>query len=307
MYEEIITKINDQVKLFISTENLNKLQRILLQIDIYIKAEELISLVLIVTIVLFTISLLITEIFNVSKFLILILTIAPAIIVSNYIMYRHQSRCSLIEQELPDMLHQLSSLLKVGLGLETALREISTNNKSLLNTEIKRALMEVRFQKPLNQALVDLADRNDNDNLKHTFEIIIHTNESGGNMADILDVIANDLTDELMLKKERRAGVMMSVMFLIISSVIATPFAFGMVNLYSEFIGSVGRTSELAAVIPTAAVGYIVIHSILVSILMGIVMYSNVRDGIKFIFILVPSSLGVYYISQIIFSSILAL
>ncbi len=307
MYEEIITKINDQVKLFISTENLNKLQRILLQIDIYIKAEELISLVLIVTIVLFTISLLITEIFNVSKFLILILTIAPAIIVSNYIMYRHQSRCSLIEQELPDMLHQLSSLLKVGLGLETALREISTNNKSLLNTEIKRALMEVRFQKPLNQALVDLADRNDSDNLKHTFEIIIHTNESGGNMADILDVIANDLTDELMLKKERRAGVMMSVMFLIISSVIATPFAFGMVNLYSEFIGSVGRTSELAAVIPTAAVGYIVIHSILVSILMGIVMYSNVRDGIKFIFILVPSSLGVYYISQIIFSSILAL
>ncbi len=307
MCPEIISKLNNQVKIFISSENLNKLQKLLLQIDLYIKAEDLISYIVIVTIVLFIISLVVTEILDLPIIIVLILTVIPLVVVSNYILFRYQNRCKAIEDELPELLHQISSLLRVGLGLESALREISNNNESILNNEIKRALMEVKFQKPLNEALLDMSKRNDSDNLKHTLEIIINTNESGGNMADILDVIADDLADELTLRKERRASVMMSVMFLIISTVIATPFAFGMVNLYSKFIETVGRTTELVSVIPTAAIGYIIIHSILVSLLMGIVMSSDMKDGIKYIFLLTPASIGVYYLSQMIFSSILAI
>jgi len=98
---------------------------------------------------------------------------------------------------------------------------------------------------------------------------------------------------------------MISVMFLLIASTIATPFALGMIRLYSEFIGEIGRTNPLENVIPTASIGYVIIQSILVSILMGIVMYSDSKKGMKFIIIIVPLALAVYYCSQLLFKGIL--
>ena len=152
---------------------------------------------------------------------------------------------------------------------------------------------------------MDIAYRNNSENLKHTFQIIIYSKESGGNISDILDSISNDLNDIIMLRKERKASVMMSVMFLLISSIIATPFALGMIRLYSEYIGLMGRMNPLEAVIPVASMGYVLIQSVLVSLLIGIVLYSNSKKGIKYILVIVPFSLIVYYCSQFLFTGIL--
>ncbi|MDD6286294.1 type II secretion system F family protein [Candidatus Methanosphaera massiliense] len=306
MYEKLITYLSDFIKTTIKPEKLNKMQSALLQIDWYVKIEDLISMIIIMTIGIFFVTYIISLIFNITKFS-LIFSLVPSIFIINYVIYKNEQRITKIEEELPDYLYQLSSLLKVGLGLETALNELSITNKGPLNNEIKRALVETKFGKPFNDALLSIGERNNIDNLKYTFQIIIKSKETGGNLANILESIAADLNDKIMLKKQRRASVMMSVMFLLISSIIATPFALGMIRLYSEFLEQIGRNNPLTTVIPTASIGYMLIHSILVSILLGIIMYSDMKKGVKYLLLIIPSSLAVYYISQLIFKNILGI
>ena len=57
--------------------------------------------------------------------------------------------------------------------------------------------------------------------------------------------ISNDLKDLLSIKRGRKSSVMMAVMFLIISAVVATPFALGMVSVYAGFMESFAQMPDL--------------------------------------------------------------
>ena len=63
---------------------------------------------------------------------------------------------------------------------------------------------------------------------------------------------------------------MMAVMFLIISAVIATPFALGMVSVYSGFMESFGQVTDLVAIAPLAGQFYLIIHSFLVGMIISL-------------------------------------
>jgi len=304
MFRKIIYLLSDFIKNNLDDNLLNQLQEKLIQVDFYVKIEDLISFLILVTLFVFIISFLIIQIFNLNSIIVMI-SFIPSIFFVNYIIYKTEQKKDKLEEDLPDYLRQISSLLKVGLGIETAFNELSRTTESVLNNEIKRVLIEIRLGKSFNQALIDLTKRNDSENLRYIVQIIIQGRESGGNLAEILELIADDLNDMITLKKNRKTNVMMSVMFLLISSIVATPFALSMIRLYSNFIELMGRTNSLIDVIPLSSLGYIIIHSILVSILLGIVLYSNYKKGIKYIFIITPIALFIYYGSQLVFKGIL--
>ena len=68
--------------------------------------------------------------------------------------------------------------------------------------------------------------------------------KSGSSISKVLSDVSDDLRDLMALKRERKSAVMMSVMFLLISAVIATPFAIGMVSVYSSFMQGYGMSSS---------------------------------------------------------------
>lgn len=304
MYNKIIDISTNFIKSIIPEDKRSQLQSKLFQINFYIKIEELLCYIIISTLSLTLLTLTICIILQINPILCILPLIGIPILCINYLIYKSQKHKDAIEEQLPGYLNQIASLLRVGLGLESALTELS-EQKGPLPQEIKRALTEIRFGKPFNKALLDIAQRNESENLKHTFEIIIHSRNSGANLANILEMIASDLSDNLTLKKERKASVMMSVMFLLIASVIAIPFCFSMIGLYSTFIENAGRTNPLINIMPTASIGYIIIHSILVSILMAIVLYSNYKKSVKFMIIILPASLSIYFIAGTLFKNIL--
>lgn len=305
MFNKILNIIKIYINKILSDNTIIFIQRKLIGADIFLKTEDILSLIVVFMIFVLIISVVLFLILNISLFFSLILTIMIPIFFSLYVYYKNEKRLENIENNLPDYLRQLSALIKVGYGIESAFNELSKTMNNSLNDEIKRALLETSFGKSFNEALMDIAIRNNSENLKHTFQIIIYSKESGGNISDILDSISNDLKDTIMLKKERKASVMMSVMFLLISSTIATPFALGMIRLYSEYIAQIGRMNPLESVIPIATMGYVLIQSVLVSLLIGIVLYSNIKKGIIFILLIVPFSLIIYYCSQFLFKGIL--
>ncbi len=126
--------------------------------------------------------------------------------------------------------------------------------------------------------------------------MILEGRRVGGSLSDVIETVAEDLRAVLALKRERRANVMMSVMFLLISALIAAPFALGMIMTYSSFIGSLGKVNPLLDTAATAATGYIIIHSIIAGILIGIVLYGSARKGVKYALLLAPAAFGIFYV-----------
>ncbi|MDO5851368.1 MAG: type II secretion system F family protein [Methanobacteriaceae archaeon] len=305
MYENILKELKYYINNKVPENYIETIQEIIIQSGHYMKADELIIIVLLSTILLTLITSIFAIDYNINLIAMILFTlICPSLIIGTYFLYKKEKRNNKIEQETPDFLRQLASLINAGLGIETALNEVVKHTKGPLSTEIKRALISIKFGNSFEQSLNDIAKRVDSKNLKRIFMIINKSRDSGGNLTNILEQLSEDLKQSLMLKQERRASVMMSIMFLIIASIIAAPFALGMIQTYSNFIGSNGRINPLADIVPISSIGYIIIHSILVSILIGIVLSGKAKNGIKYIFVIVPSSLLVYFGSNIIFQGL---
>lgn len=306
MYIEIIKKTSKIIKNHLSEDDLQYMQDMLIQLKIYHQITDILAYVLLFTLTLFISLFVISLIFGISL-LITLLSLLPAIIFLNYLIYKKQKRSDSIEDDLPDYLLQVASLLNAGMALESSFDDVSKNMDGYLNDEIKRALIEIRMGKTFNEAFLDITDRCDSYNLNKAIQVIINTKESGGNLSEILGVMADDIKQTQLLKKNKKSSVMMSVMFLLISAIIATPFSFATIQIYTIFLESVGRTNSLVDVIPLTSIGYIIIHSILVSLLIAIVMESNYKKSIKWVVMILPSSLAVFYFSKILIGTILGI
>ena len=305
MYNKLVQISQNILKALFSDEKLSQLQRQLILANFNLKIEEFFIIITTLTMTTTTIVAIIVEILKMTHIITLIVLISIPTVTINYIIYKNEKIKDQIEEDLPLYLRSISSLLKVGVGLEGALYELTENMTGPLNNEIKIALTEIQFGKTFNDALKSITKRNKSENLKNTIEIIIHTRNAGANLAEILEMIADDLTQTLQLKKEKKAAVMMSVMFLLIASTVAIPFSFSMMQLYSLFLAQLGKTNPLINSIPIASIGYIIIHSIIVSFLIADVMYSNYKKSIKFIFLILPTAVAIYYISQLLISNML--
>lgn len=305
MFNKILKLIRKIILKLLDDKIIINIQRKLIGADIFIKTEDFIVVIVLMMTIIFIVLTTLFLILNISPLLSSVLTFSLPLIVAVHIHYKNEKRLEKMETDLSDYIRQLSALINVGYAIESAFMELTKTMNNPLNDEIKRALLETSFGKPFNESLMDVAYRNNSENLKHVFQIIVYSNESGGNISDVLEAMANDLTDTFMLKKQRKASVMTSVMFLMICSTVATPFALGMIRLYSDFMGSIGRINPLAQVMPIASTGYVIIQSILVSILISLILYSNIKRAFLFAMISIPFSLMVYYCSQVLFKGIL--
>jgi archaeal flagellar protein FlaJ len=273
------------------------LQENLVRAGMYVKASDLITLALLAGIILGILGAVFFSLFGINFiFGVLLGFFAPFIIIFTWLFFMMERRVDSIEQNTPDFLRQISSLLRSGVGIETAMEDISKHGKGPLTDELKRAVIEIKIGSTFEDALLSMGERLRSKNLDRTFRMILEGRKVGGSLADVIETVAEDLRAILALKRERRANVMMSVMFLIISAIIAAPFALGMIMTYSAFIGSLGKANPLLDASVTAAGGYILIHSIIAGILIGIVMYGSARKGIKYSIILAPLALLIFYV-----------
>ena len=277
------------------------IQEILIRSGMYIKASDLITLDLAVGIGLALLASILSLLLGINPILgALFGFIAPLIIIGGWIFFMMERRIDAIEQGTPDFLRQIASLLRAGVGLETALEDVSRHGDGPLTDELKRAVIEIKIGSTFDDAILAMGERLKSRNLDRTFRMILEGRKAGGSLSDVVETVAEDLRAVLALQRERKANVMMSVMFLIIAAIIAAPFALGMIMTYNSFIASVGKPNPLAGVAVIAAGGYIIIHSVIASLLIGIVMYGSARKGVKYALLLAPGAYGIFYVMQIV-------
>ncbi|MDO5860628.1 type II secretion system F family protein [Methanobrevibacter sp.] len=212
-----------------------------------------------------------------------------------YVVVMQERRAQEIEKSAPDFLRQLSSMLQVGLSFENAMEDMSQYGEGPLYDEMRRTIIEIRMGRNFDNAWRAMSKRLKSKELERIFDIILDGRKSGSSISNVLFDVSDDLRDLLALKRERKSAVMMSVMFLLISAIVATPFAIGMVSVYSGFMQSYGMESEIIVMAQIAGEIYLIIHSILVSFIISLIMYGEIKKGIKFSLPLSITSFAIFY------------
>ena len=267
------SKIIHSLSLFLennlSEKQLSKVQEFLLSGDIEIVASKFLA-VLIFFILFADVVIGIFIVFLKISDLYLFLPFLTVPLFATYVFIKQEKRAAEIEKSAPDFLRQLSAMLKVGLSFENAMDDLSKYGEGPLYDETRRAIAEIKVGRNFDDAWMAMAQRLKSKELERIFAIILGSRKSGSSIANVIFDVSNNLRDMLALKRERKSSVMMAVMFLIISAVIASPFALGMVSVYSQFMQSFGKQTQLISVAPFAGQIYLVIHSVLVGLIVSI-------------------------------------
>lgn len=130
-------------------------------------------------------------------------------------------RASNIDVELPFALRHMGTELKAGLGLYRTIQAIAVADYGDLSEEFARTINEIEEGADTKDALRHLALRTRSKNLRNALMHIIRAMKTGGNLSNIMDDIAEDVSDELFSRMRGFSQVMnfIGVMFIFLAIV----------------------------------------------------------------------------------------
>jgi tight adherence protein B len=102
---------------------------------------------------------------------------------------------------LPDTLGLLASTLRAGLSLPQAVDSVVREGREPIRTEFQRALVESRLGVPTERSLEDIANRVDSDDFRWVVMSIRIQREVGGNLAELLDTVAETMRERERLRR----------------------------------------------------------------------------------------------------------
>ena len=295
--EDLIIKLSNFIENKLDESVLIGIQEYLLKAGIFTLASQVLAIISMICIVFISLFVLVSLMLSLDLLIAIALSISiPTVSFILILFMKIEKRAGEIENSIPDFLRQLSSMLKVGLSLENALIDMSNHGKGPLYDELRRVVVEIRMGKSLDESFNNMAMRLNSKDLERSFKIILNAHKSGGSLSDIILDVSDDLRAMLVLKRERKASVMMSIMFLVIASTVAAPFALAMVGVYSSFMMELGKGGTICEVAPLAAEIYLIIHSICAGFLIALIMYGDLKKGIRYSIPITSSAFLVFYI-----------
>ena len=117
-----------------------------------------------------------------------------------YPQIKEKNSYSDLNQELPYALRHMGIELKSGKGLHDTLTTIKNADYGSLSKEFNRVLEEVKYGKPTEESLLEMSHRVNSEGLSRTIHQIIGTLRVGGNLANSLNIIADDISFETQIK-----------------------------------------------------------------------------------------------------------
>ena len=117
-----------------------------------------------------------------------------------YPQMKEQRSYSDLNQELPYALRHMGIELKSGKGLHDALITIKNADYGSLSKEFNRVLEEVKFGKSTEDSLLEMTHRVKSEGLTRAIHQIIGTLRVGGNLANSLEIIAQDISFDMQIK-----------------------------------------------------------------------------------------------------------
>jgi tight adherence protein B len=125
-------------------------------------------------------------------------------LVGFYVKRRMISRTRKIESQLVEAIQLIANALRAGFGLMQGLETAARQVPDPLAMELKRTLRDVSLGASLEQALENLNHRIDSADLDIAVTAVLIQRQVGGNLAEILDTVANTMRERERIKGEIR-------------------------------------------------------------------------------------------------------
>jgi tight adherence protein B len=119
-----------------------------------------------------------------------------------YVNHRRNSRVQKLDAQLPEALTLISNSLKAGFGLLQSLDLAARQMDHPISTELNRTIYEMSVGSNPEDALLALGKRSDSYDLDIVVTAILIQRAAGGNLAEILDTVAETMRDRARIRGE---------------------------------------------------------------------------------------------------------
>jgi len=126
-------------------------------------------------------------------------------------------RISKIEERLPDFLRDVAEAGRFGMTLPDAIIVASTGRYGLLTDEIKKMASQLEWGVPVATALRLFEERVPTPLVQRVVSIVTRANEAGGNVADVLTMVAHDTREAQLSAQGRQISMLTYVTVIYIS------------------------------------------------------------------------------------------
>ena len=179
----------------------------------------------------------------------LVIVFMTYVFVIHYPDMKEKRNYSDLNQELPYALRHMGIELKSGKGLHDALLTIRNADYGSLSREFTRVLEEIKFGRSTEDSLLEMSHRVKSEGLSRAIHQIIGTLRVGGNLANSLEIIAQDISFDMQIKLKEYSQKLNSFILIYTFLVILAPvISLIMLMAGSTVIGDV-VSSELLFVI----------------------------------------------------------
>jgi len=119
-----------------------------------------------------------------------------------YVWRKRKSRLFKLEQQLPEAIGMMVSALRVGHSLIASLGAVAQESSDPIAGEMRRCFEEQNYGIDLRTALVNLTMRAPIQDLRIFVAAVLIQKESGGNLAEVLEKVAQTTRERFRLKKQ---------------------------------------------------------------------------------------------------------
>lgn len=178
-----------------------------------------------------------------------------------FIKFKASQRIKKFHEQLPDTLQLIGGSLKAGYSFNQALGMVQDETKPPISDEFKRVLSEIRMGSPETDALDNMAKRINSEHLDWTVMAINVQREVGGNLAEVMEIIASTIRERDRVMNQIKALTAEGRISAYI--LIALPIVVGMLLsiLNREYV-SLLVTTKLGLIITAIAFTLMVIGSV---------------------------------------------
>ncbi|MGI0132718.1 MAG: type II secretion system F family protein [Thermoplasmata archaeon] len=212
------------------------------------------------------------------------------------IMSAKLRRVQRIEERLPDFLRDVAEAGRFGMTLPDAIVVASRGRYGLLTAEIKKMASQLEWGVPVATALRLFEQRVPTPLVMRVVSIITRANEAGGNVADVLTMVAHDTRESQLSAQARQISMLTYVtviyiaffVFLVTIYIMAAVFLPQMIaageGISSSALSSGGAVNLQFGFVPILFIAFLVaviVHAVGDGLMAGVLYNGRLADGMQ--------------------------
>ena len=204
-------------------------------------------------------------------------------------------RISKIEERLPDFLRDVAEAGRFGMTLPDAIIVASSGRYGMLTDEIKKMASQLEWGVPVTTALRLFEERVPTPLVQRVVSIVTRANEAGGNVADVLTMVAHDTRESQLAAQSRQISKLTYVtviyisffVFLVTIYIMAAIFLPQMITAGSAVSSSSLGTSAVSLsfqYVPILFLAFmvaVIVHAVGDGIMAGVLYNGRISEGLQ--------------------------